>query len=302
MRSSKPKTIKTHMKTLKSSLFVGTACCLLSAANAQAATLLGLYDSLEGQGLYVFDSANSWYGNSFYVSGVGAGEKLLAIDSRPANGQVYALSSGSSIYTINLGTGVATKVGSGFTTLLTGTHFGFDFNPTIDRIRIVGNDGQNLVAHPDTGAANVATTVPVFYGAGDPNFGMTPNVVHHAYDNNFSGATTSQLRAIDVDRDILVTQANNAGTLGTIGSLGFDAKRNGGFDVDVNGVGWFAHADGLTSSSLYTINLATGAGTLVGQLPCNIMGLTAIDPALVPEPSTLALVGLGGLALLRRRK
>ncbi len=289
------------MKRLTKSLLLGTACCLLGAANSKAATLLGLFDSLEGQGLYVFDTANSWYGSSFYLSGIGAGEKLIAIDARPATGQVYALSSGSSIYTINLGTGVASKVGTGFTTLLTGTHYGFDFNPTIDRIRIVGNNGQNIVANPTNGNANVATTVPVFYGAGDPNNGATPNVVHHAYDNNFSGALTSQLRAIDVDLNILVTQANNAGTLGTVGPLGFDAKRNGGFDVDAAGVAWYANADGLTSSSLYTINLATGAGTLVGQLPCNIEGLTAINPALVPEPSSLALIGLGGLALLRRR-
>lgn len=290
------------MKPLKTSILLGTACCLLGAANAKAATLLGLFDSLEGQGLYVFDSGNSWYGNSFYLSGIGPGEKLLAIDTRPANGQVFALSSGSSIYTINLGTGVASKVGTGFTTLLTGTHYGFDFNPTIDRIRIVGNNGQNIVANPTNGLANVASTVPVFYGAGDPSNGATPNVVHHAYDNNFNGALTSQLRGIDVDLNILVTQANNAGTLGTVGPLGFDAKRNGGFDVDATGTAWFANADGLTSSSLYTINLATGAATLAGQLPCNIMGLTAVDPALVPEPSALALVGLGGLALLRRRR
>ena len=66
------------MKPLKTSLMIGAACCLIGAANSQAATLLGLYDSIEGQGLYVFDTANPWYGNSFYLSGIGAGEIFIA--------------------------------------------------------------------------------------------------------------------------------------------------------------------------------------------------------------------------------
>ena len=39
-----------------------------------------------------------------------------------------------------------------FTPALSGTAFGFDFNPTVDRIRVVSDTGQNLRLNPDTGA------------------------------------------------------------------------------------------------------------------------------------------------------
>ena len=42
---------------------------------------------------------------------------------------------------------VATVVGAGFTNPLDGTSFGFDFNPQIDRIRIVSDANQNFVAN-----------------------------------------------------------------------------------------------------------------------------------------------------------
>ena len=74
-----------------------------------------------------------------------AGEEVLGVDFRPATGQLYALSSASKIYTLNLGTGLATMVGAApFATPLSGTSFGFDFNPTVDRIRIVSNTGRTF--------------------------------------------------------------------------------------------------------------------------------------------------------------
>ena len=39
-----------------------------------------------------------------------------------------------------------------FAPLLDGTEFGVDFNPQVDRLRVVSNSGQNLRLHPDTGA------------------------------------------------------------------------------------------------------------------------------------------------------
>src|SRR6187200_1617188 len=74
--------------------------------------------------------------SSVAITGLQAGETILGIDFRPATKQLYGLGSTSRLYTINLSTGAATAVGPPFTPALSGTAFGVDFNPTVDRIRI----------------------------------------------------------------------------------------------------------------------------------------------------------------------
>jgi hypothetical protein len=140
-------------------VFFGSVVLFIAVSGfARAEMLVGLIEPVVGQqSLYSFNSSTPGAGTTVPVSGLGANERLLAIDFRPLTGQLYGLSSGSAIYTINPQSGGATKVGTGFTTLLNGGNFGFDFNPVIDRIRIVSDADQNLVAHPVTGAANVAT-------------------------------------------------------------------------------------------------------------------------------------------------
>src|SRR4051812_43255452 len=126
------------------------------------------------------------------ITGLQAGENLLAIDCRPATGQIYGLGSTSRLYTINPTTGVATQVGAAGAFTLNGTAFGFDFNPVVDRIRVVSDVDQNLRLNPDTGAL-AATDTPLAYAAGDPNAGQNPNVVGAAYTNNVAGAATTTL-------------------------------------------------------------------------------------------------------------
>lgn len=276
--------------------------CLATATApvVQAVGILTLVDLGLGnlQALNRIDSSNPGVTNPVGISGVPSGERLLGIDYRPANGQLYAVSSGSSLYRINTSTGVANLVGSGFTTTITGASYGFDFNPVIDRIRIVGDSNQNIVAHPVTGAANVATTTAVAYRSGDMNFGADPNVVHHAYTNSFAGATSTQLYGIDSTLNILVKQENNNGFLDTVGGLGFDATDVGGFDIDpATGIAYAAFTNINGSASLYTINLTTGMATALGGMQGAVTGI-----AVVPEPSTVALAGLGSLLLLKRRR
>ena len=171
------------------------ALAALSATRANAATAFGL--SVTNQ-IITFDTSSPGVATSAVaVTGMLPGEVPLAIDVRPATGQLYALGSQSRLYVVNPVTGVATVVGSGFTPALSGATFGFDFNPTVDRIRVVSNTGQNFRINPDTGAL-AATDVALNPGA--------PNVVGSAYTNNFAGATVTTLYAIDATTDQLFVQ------------------------------------------------------------------------------------------------
>lgn len=157
---------------------------------------------------------------------------------------------------------------------LSGTSFGFDFNPTVDRIRVTSDTRQNLRLRPDTGAT-AAVDGTLTYAAGDAGAASTPRVVGSAYTNSVAGATSTTFYALDAGRDVLVIQnPPNAGTLVSIGSLGINAGDNAGFDISaVDGVAYAAlQVSPNVSSGLYRINLTTGASTSVGR----IGGRTAI--------------------------
>jgi Domain of unknown function (DUF4394) len=277
-----------------------------SARPVSAETIYAIASQSPATALLTWDSASpNNIQTGVFLSGLQTNETILGIDFRPATGQLYGLGSTSRLYTINPGSGVATAVGGQFSTMISGFSFGFDFNPTIDRIRVVSETNQNLVLDPNTGALQLVAT-NVAYGPADPNFGVDPNVVDSAYTNSFVGAQTTQLYGIDTGLDILVTQANNAGTLGTVGPLGVNAAAAGGFHV--SGTTGVAYASllpsGASQSSFYTINLATGAATLVGQIDGGLI-ITALTVApAIPEPGSVALVliGLVGGAVAARRR
>ena len=74
-------------------------------------------------------------GTTLSVTGLQNGESLLSLSVRPLMGQVYALGSSSRLYSINLLTGAATALGSTpFGPALSGSAFGFTFNPSADRL------------------------------------------------------------------------------------------------------------------------------------------------------------------------
>lgn len=185
------------------------------------------------------------------ITGMQTGETILGLDMRPANGQLYALGSSSRLYTINASSGAATAVGtSAFTPALSGTAFGFDFNPTVDRIRIVSNAGQNLRAHPETG---VITAVD---GAITPS-GLT--ITAAAYTNNYAGATTTTLYVIDTKNQRLFIQSPpNNGTLTPVG-LPFTTafSDENGFDISSKSNRAFVMLSDEGAVQLYTLNLTT---------------------------------------------
>lgn len=250
-----------------------------------------LYVSTTNQ-LLRFDSASpGTLGSTLTVTGLQAGESLEGIDFRPANGQLYGLGSSGRLYTINVTTGAATQVGAPFS--LVGSRFGFDFNPTVDRIRVVSNLGQNLRLHPDTGA--VAATDPnLAFALTDVNAGETPMATGAGYTNSLAGAITTTLYDLELNNDVLVTQnpANN-GTLNTIGPLGVAAVDSFvGFDISARTKTAYAAINPGGGSILYRVDLSTGTALRVGTIGSGIAGITGLAVASsngTCVPSTTAL-------------
>jgi hypothetical protein len=97
------------------------------------------------------------------------------------------------------------------------------------------------------------------------------------------------LRGIDSNLDVMVIQnpANN-GTLTTVGSLGVDASDLSSFDISSGGNAFAGLTlAGGTNTGFYTIDLTTGAATLVGIIGATttpggetVTGI-AVAPALV---------------------
>ncbi len=270
---------------------------------AKAESILALTTT---NSLLSFESSTPGTVNSIGpVTGLQASESLLGIDFRPANLQLYGLGSSNRLYTINTVTGAATQVGSAGAFTLNGFDFGFDFNPTVDRIRVTSDLDQNLRLNPNDGTLT-ATDTMLAYAAGDPNFGGNPVIVGSAYTNNFAGASSTVLYGIDSALGILATQnPPNSGTLNTIGGLGAGDISSGLVGFDISGLSGTAFAsltaDAANTSQLYTINLGSGAATLIGTIGggTTIRGLSVASAA-VPEPATIILLASGLLAVAAR--
>ena len=197
------------------------------------------------------------------LTGLNAGERLVGIDFRPANNVLYGLGSTSQLYIIEPRTGIAARVGPPLSTSLIGSEFGFDFNPTVDRIRVVSDSGQNLRLHPDTGAI-AAVDSGLVYAAGDANAGRSPRVVGAAYTNpDVNPATGTTLFVLDSALDLgAVQDPPNAGVLNTFQALGADAGDVLGFDISLTQI-LIATAPSPGSASLL-FDVANGARRNLG--------------------------------------
>lgn len=204
------------------------------------------------------------------VTGLQAGENLLGIDFRPADGQLYGVGSTGRIYILNGVTGAATvkatlaadagDATAPYTTLA-GTEFGVDFNPVADRLRIVSNTGQSLRINVDTGA----TTTDGAINGGAANTAITAA----AYSNSFAGTASTTLFVIDAANATLYTQnPPNNGTLAGAVPLGVAATGVAGFDIDARTNTGYAVMTVAGARNLYTLNLAasTAPATLVAAV------------------------------------
>ncbi len=255
---------------------VAGMCAIVALAAACESDSTGPTE-LRGERIYAVDTSNNLvlFGSqsagtptrSTAITGIAAGERIEGIDFRPADGKLYAVGSTSRVYVVDTVTAVATATGPAFTPALSGSAFGFDFNPVPDRIRTHGSGGQNLRLNPNNGAIG-AVDGALRYRDGDTGVNQTFAITGTAYTNSVAGATTTTLYAIDSARDVLVTlAAPNDGLMTTVGALGVNTTQDVGFDIFPTTGAAYATLTGANGrSSLYTINLATGAATLVGEL------------------------------------
>ncbi len=288
------------MKT--TALSVVSVLALAGVANAEA--IIGL---TAGNMLVSFDSATpNVIGSTVAVSGLQPNETLLGIDLRPATGQVIGMGSSNRLYAINTLTGAATALGPAFTPALDAAEYGIDFNPTVDRVRVVNSLGGNRRLNPTNGAsAGVDTNLS--YASGG-----IPRAVAVAYTNSLAGVPAGSVREYAIDSALgalieIGTQAGgnasfNAGVSTVVGSLGFSTSDLVGLDIfGPTGNAFVSLTNPSTGfSSFYSLNLATGAATLIGGVGDGSVVLR--DFTAVPTPGAAGVLALGGLAALRRRR
>jgi hypothetical protein len=204
------------------------------------------------------------------VTGLTADTKLLGIDYRPASGSdgdhgdLYGLGDQGGVYVIDQLTASAT-LKSRLDVALAGQSFGVDFNPVVDRLRVVSDTGQNLRVNVDTGATLVDT--PLTY----PPTAAT--AAGAAYTNNDSDPNTATtLFVIDATLDQLALQSPaNSGQLAATGKLTADTSSIVGSDIystvrngTTVGSEGFASLTVGGASGLYRVDLLQGRANARG--------------------------------------
>lgn len=202
---------------------------------------------------------------SIDVTGLAAGEKLVALDMRPSNGKLYGLGSNAKLYTVEPMTGVATLAStlaadptdttSPFTAL-NGGSFGIDFNPITDRLRLTSNAGQNIRIDVDTGAVITDAAIT----------GQTTGYAAIAHNNNIAASCRTRLYAIDPNGGRFVTQSPNEGTTEGAGGLRLTATATAGFDIYTDAMDKDVLYAGLTvggQTGMYEISRGTGEAKAV---------------------------------------
>jgi hypothetical protein len=223
------------------------------------------------------------------ITGLQPNERILSIDFRPATGQLYGIGSTSRLYQISL-TGVARAIGTGsFSPQINSVFISMDFNPTVDRIRLVTSGGLNLRLNPETGT--VVAVDGAINGVANSNIGAV------AYTGNTAGSSATILYDIDINNDKLYKQdPPNNGTLIEVGPLGFNVSVDAGFDISPNGNTALAVMGYSGGPNLFTLDLATGAATRLGPLAANAPYI--VDVAIPTNPVAYAIDNTGSNLLI----
>lgn len=267
----------------------------------EAGTIIYAYDYFSNS-LVSFDaSAPGILLTNVEITGINIenDDAIVGIDFRPVDGQLYGVVNNFPgrvrVVKINTFTGAATPVHPSNTIAsLADSFHGVDFDPGSDRIRHVGRDRANRRISPVDGTVTNHDS-QLTYAAGDPNAGVIPRIVHTAQTMT-SGSSVSTLYGVDSEANTLVRiggvngdPSPSNGTVTTIGPLGVNCTNFGGMDIPPGSSFAYASLNIASIPTLFQIDLATGAATLIGEIGSGdrvIDGLSLpLGPLVQPTPS-----------------
>jgi hypothetical protein len=292
--------------------------------------------ALSNASLIRFDTANPGAALApLAITGVTPGETIVDIDFRPQNGQLYGLgvnagTDTATLYSISTVNGTATAVGTpgaiAFVSATTGTPidlpdptavgYGIDFNPTVDRVRVVAGS-LNFRVNPSNGAAVDGNATAAGINPDGSINGPTTTVDATAYTNNSPNvAVTTQYTIDGATNSLYIQNPPNNGTqtvplLLTLNGTTLDFTRAVGFDIDSSVVVTQGNApavgQGFTvlniggQSVFYTVNLATGAlgSPFAFTNPIQGLAVQTTQPAVAPTGFPAIALSADGTSLLR---
>jgi len=216
------------------------------------------------------------------ITGVQAGDQIIAIDYNLESGDLLGLGQNDFLYDLDPVTGAATLIGTGALEDLTlDGNIIFEIDPILNIIRALDGNGTYALINPVLGIVQSLLDEVLLYQLDDVNFGTVPEVVSGAIDNlNILEEDQGIFYLIDKKTSSVVQLVTGLiNTLDTIAPItGIENVENIiGFDISEEGLALIGSLleNGL-GTEILNLNLIDGATTLLGTINLILRDITIL--------------------------